>query len=59
MGPQQRVARLAGLPQSVVSRAREILTNLEDDEINPTSGMPTLARRNKKAPPPDSQLTLL
>ena len=53
------VARLAGLPRTVISRAREILTNLEDDELNPTSGMPSLARRNKKAPPPDTQLTLL
>jgi len=44
------VARLAGLPPPVVARAREILANLEDDELNPTSGMPTLARRNKKAP---------
>jgi DNA mismatch repair protein MutS len=53
------VARLAGLPRTVITRAREILTNLEDDELNPASGLPSLARRNKKTPPPDTQLTLL
>src|SRR5262249_51354186 len=37
------VARLAGLPRAVVDRAREILTNLESDEVG-RDGMPRLAR---------------
>ena len=37
------VARLAGLPRSVTDRAREILTNLEANELDVT-GRPKLAR---------------
>jgi DNA mismatch repair protein MutS len=37
------VARLAGLPHSVMDRAREILTNLEANELDVT-GRPKLAR---------------
>jgi DNA mismatch repair protein MutS len=37
------VARLAGLPVSVIERAREILTNLEANELDVT-GKPKLAR---------------
>ncbi|MFZ4115908.1 MAG: DNA mismatch repair protein MutS [Chthoniobacterales bacterium] len=37
-----QVARLAGLPQSVLERAQEILTNLEKAELN-TEGRPQLA----------------
>jgi DNA mismatch repair protein MutS len=37
------VARLAGLPRSVTDRAREILTNLEANELDVT-GKPKLAR---------------
>jgi DNA mismatch repair protein MutS len=37
------VARIAGLPQSVVERAREILANLEANELDVT-GRPKLAR---------------
>ncbi len=37
------VARLAGLPHSVIERAREILTNLEANELDVT-GKPKLAR---------------
>lgn len=37
------VARLAGLPQSVIARAREILANLEANELDPM-GRPKLAR---------------
>lgn len=43
------VARLAGLPEKVISRAKEILNNLENDAIQ--EGQPVLARhsgRNKK-----------
>ncbi|MCS6805596.1 MAG: DNA mismatch repair protein MutS [Blastocatellia bacterium] len=36
------VARLAGLPKSVIERAREILQNLEANELDPT-GKPKLA----------------
>ena len=46
------VARLAGLPRSVVERAREILTNLEANELD-VMGRPKLARHlpsRKKAP---------
>ena len=37
-----QVARLAGLPKSVVERAKEILSNLEASELN-TQGKPRLA----------------
>lgn len=44
-----QVAKLAGIPDSVVSRAREILVNLEKEELDP-GGRPRLSRRkeNKK-----------
>ena len=38
-----QVARIAGLPESVISRAMEILKNLEGDEIDET-GKPRLAQ---------------
>ncbi len=41
-----QVARLAGLPASVIGRAKEILSNLEQHELN-ADGKPTLA----EAPP--------
>lgn len=41
------VAKLAGLPHSVVERAREILTNLEQNELDLT-GKPKFARHLKK-----------
>jgi DNA mismatch repair protein MutS len=37
-----QVARLAGLPQKVIDRAREILSNLEKGELD-ASGMPKIA----------------
>ncbi len=43
-----QVARLAGLPAKVVSRAKEILSNLEHHELN-ADGKPTLAEA--PAPP--------
>ncbi|HEY6909544.1 MAG TPA: DNA mismatch repair protein MutS [Myxococcales bacterium] len=62
------VAKLAGLPESVLKRAREILGNLEAQELDET-GRPSLAgpRRNKRAqlglfeapappPPPPSEV---
>jgi DNA mismatch repair protein MutS len=42
-----QVARLAGLPTSVIARAKEILSNLEQHELN-ADGKPALA----EAPPP-------
>jgi DNA mismatch repair protein MutS len=44
-----QVARLAGLPASVVERAREILGNLEKAELN-AEGRPTLAGTKRKSP---------
>jgi len=41
-----QVARLAGLPQKVIDRAKEILSNLERSELDAT-GMPTLATSKK------------
>ena len=55
-----QVARLAGLPPSVVERAREILTNLEKAELN-AEGRPTLAgtrRKTQGAPDPTAELPL-
>ncbi|HEY3897176.1 MAG TPA: DNA mismatch repair protein MutS [Chthoniobacter sp.] len=42
-----QVARLAGLPAEIIARAKEILSNLEQHELN-ADGRPTLA----EAPPP-------
>jgi DNA mismatch repair protein MutS len=54
-----QVARLAGLPGAVVSRAREVLANLEAGELDAT-GRPTLARGRPggRARPADNQLDL-
>jgi DNA mismatch repair protein MutS len=52
------VARLAGLPRSVVERAREILTNLEQNELDMT-GKPKFARHLKKPSSRVDQLSLL
>ncbi len=41
------VARLAGLPKTVVERAREILTNLEQNELDVT-GKPKFAKHLRK-----------
>jgi len=57
-----QVARLAGLPDSIITRAKEILGNLEKSELN-TEGQPTLAKSPRKRLVPDptaaSQLPLL
>jgi DNA mismatch repair protein MutS len=50
-----QVARLAGLPDSVLTRAKEILNNLEKEELNET-GKPKLA--GSKAKRPKEQLDL-
>src|SRR5262249_57734313 len=52
------VARLAGLPRSVVDPAREILTNLEQNELDVT-GKPKFARHLKKPSKHADQLSLL
>jgi DNA mismatch repair protein MutS len=55
-----QVARLAGLPATVVDRAREILTNLEKAELN-AEGRPALAgtrRKSPGAPDPTAELPL-
>lgn len=53
-----QVARLAGMPQAVLDRAREILANLERDELT-TEELPRLAR-GQHAPNPKlvQQLTI-
>ena len=54
-----QVARLAGMPDPVVRRAKEILANLEEGEFS-EEGQPKLARRRSRpaAAPPLDQLTL-
>jgi DNA mismatch repair protein MutS len=42
-----QVARLAGLPDPVIERAKEILANLEEGEFAET-GQPKLARRRPR-----------
>ena len=41
------VARLAGLPRPVVERAKEILANLEEGELE--AGLPKLAKKSRKS----------
>jgi DNA mismatch repair protein MutS len=45
------VARLAGMPVDVIARAREILANLEEGELE--AGQPKLARRSRCREDPD------
>jgi len=53
-----QVARLAGLPLSVIERAKEILCNLEKGEFS-AEGVPRIARGKRSAPPaPSAQLSL-
>jgi DNA mismatch repair protein MutS len=58
-----QVARLAGLPQAIVDRAKEILTNLEASELN-AQGRPRLAEakvfktKAKRKEEPKSQMSL-
>ncbi|MCP5488566.1 MAG: DNA mismatch repair protein MutS [Verrucomicrobia bacterium] len=52
------VGRLAGLPQEVIGRATEILSNLEEGEFE-EPGKPKLARkRSRKAPDTENQMSL-
>lgn len=52
-----QVARLAGLPQSVIQRAKEILSNLEEDEFG-VGDIPRIARGEHSPVSGDIQLTL-
>jgi len=47
-----QVARLAGLPDSIITRAKEILENLEKSELN-AAGQPTMAKTTRKRLTPD------
>jgi DNA mismatch repair protein MutS len=51
------VARLAGLPSSVIDRAGEVLANLEAQEYDP-NGRPRLARGSSPEPAGPAQLSL-
>ena len=42
-----QVARLAGIPEAIIERAKEVLHNLENEELNET-GTPKLARRKTR-----------
>jgi DNA mismatch repair protein MutS len=52
-----QVARIAGVPVEVITRAREILNNLEKGEFDEV-GMPKIARGRKSAPKDKAQLSL-
>jgi DNA mismatch repair protein MutS len=52
-----QVARLAGLPDSIVTRAREILANLEQGELD-EAGMPRLARDRRRRQTAATQMSL-
>ncbi len=58
-----QVARLAGVPKSVLARAKEILGNLEESELTPEGNVRQAARRQhdrdrlkQLAPPPQMDL---
>jgi DNA mismatch repair protein MutS len=51
------VARIAGVPQSVIGRAKEILRNLEKGEFDEI-GMPRIARGKSASPKGNRQLSL-
>jgi DNA mismatch repair protein MutS len=60
-----QVARLAGVPKSVVERAKEILRNLEESELTPEGAVRQTTRRQQDrdklkqlAPPPQMDLFL-
>ena len=58
-----QVARLAGVPKTVLERAKEILSNLEESELTPEGNVRRPSRRNQDreklkrlAPPPQMDL---
>ena len=52
------VAQMAGLPGMLISRAREILSNLEANELSPTTRKPRLAMRRPGRTVDANQLSL-
>ncbi len=52
------VAQMAGLPLSLIERAREILSNLEANELSPTTQKPKLAKRQSGRRVDANQLSL-
>ncbi len=52
-----QVAQLAGVPEAVLGRAREILTNLESGELD-SKGMPVLAYSKRDRKEASGQMTL-
>jgi DNA mismatch repair protein MutS len=52
-----QVAKLAGVPQEVVDRAREVLENLEAGSLDPM-GLPRLARSRRRPAREAPQLKL-
>ena len=42
-----QVAKMAGLPKQVIERAKEILSNLEENELNPNTQKPNIAKRQR------------
>lgn len=52
-----QVARIAGVPDGVIERAREILNNLEKGEFDEI-GMPKIARGRRSTPKDKAQLSL-
>jgi DNA mismatch repair protein MutS len=52
-----QVARIAGVPEAVIARSREILNNLEKGELDDV-GMPKIARGRKTLSKDRSQLSL-
>jgi DNA mismatch repair protein MutS len=52
-----QVARIAGIPQDVIERAKEVLNNLEGSEVDET-GRPPLAYSIKDLDPKDDGLQL-
>ena len=49
---------MAGLPSTLISRAKEILTNLEANELSPTTRKPKLAMRRPGRTVDANQLSL-
>ena len=52
-----QVAKLAGIPSSVTERAKEILRNLEKEQLD-VGGRPRLAEHEGAAAPAETQLDL-
>ncbi len=54
-----QVAQMAGLPEEITDRARQLLTNLEGSELTVhDAGSPTARRRGPRSPAASVQLTL-